>query len=396
MPRKPKEKYKTRPNGTKEAKRRYTDFGLQHFTGQKHFYGKTDEEIDRKIKEFEASLNIPPAARTVETLANEYWEKKQKTLSLNSMTSYTAKVNEIISELGDIPVNELTVQRIYQWLERVASRGYAQRGINDRKSVLNGILQHAVACGDIPSNPIPSVPPVKGKAAKKRRPASDEDVAKIEAHKTDSLIARLYYFMEYTGCRIGECVVLQEKDIDRESHTASIYKDLAFDGQKPVVKNSAKTEAGERKVVLFDNVMEILPQYDDQETYVFFPDGLPNKSPYETALKHYRRDTGVTATAHQMRHTYAGIMHSAEIDAKDTQTLMGHSSILVTQDIYTEIEKQHASKVLAKANKYVMEERLGNNKKRCPACQSTYIAAEDGHLFAYCPDCGKPLQNMWS
>ena len=391
MPRKPKEKYKTRPNGTKETMRSYRDFGLQHFTGKKHFYGKTDEEIDKKIKAFEDSLNVPPPARTVEDVADEWWEKKQKTISLNSMTSYTAKVNEIISELGDIPVDQLTVQKIYQWLERVAARGYAQRGVNDRKSVLNGILQHAVACGDIITNPIPSVPPVKGKSPKKRHPASDDDVAKIEAHKTDSLIARLYYFMEYTGCRIGECVVLQEKDIDREAHTATISKDLAFDGQKPVVKQSAKTEAGDRKVILFDNVLEILPQYKDKETYIFFPDGLPNKSPYETALRQYRRATGVSATAHQLRHTYAGIMHSAEIDAKDTQTLMGHSSILVTQDIYTEIEKQHTSKVRDKANRYVMEERLGKNKKKCPHCGSTYVSAEDGHAFKYCPDCGKTL-----
>lgn len=392
MPRKPKEKYKTRPNGTKEAKRRYKDFGLAHFTGQKHFYGKTDEEIDKKIELFEASLNEPPkeVKRTVENVAEEWWDKKQKQISLNSMTSYTAKVNEIIDEFGDCPVDELTVQQIYQWLEKIAARGFAQRGINDRKSVLNGVLQYAVACGDIQTNPIPSVPSVKGKAAKKRHPASDDDIVKIEAHKTDSLIARLYYFMEYTGCRIGECVVLQEKDIDRENHTASIYKDLAFDGQDPVVKQSAKTEAGERTVLLFDNVMEILPKYDDPETYIFFPDGLPRKSPYETALKHYRRDTGVSATAHQLRHTYAGIMHSAEIDAKDTQTLMGHSSILVTQDIYTEIEKQHAGKVLAKANKYVMEQRLGE-KKKCSHCGSTYLSAEDGHTFKYCPDCGKSL-----
>lgn len=372
--------------------RKYDHFGVADFCGVKHFYGKTDDEVDASIDAFEKSLNAAPAvkSKTVEEIADEWWEEKQKHISLNSMTSYTAKVGEIKRVLGDIPINELTTQRIFQWLSKLSAQGYAQRGINDRKSVLNGILQHAIACGDITDNPMLSVPTVKGAAAKKRRPASDSDVALIEAHKTDSLIARLYYFMEYTGCRVGECVVLQEKDIDREAHTASIYKDLAFDGQDPVVKQSAKTEAGERTVLLFDNVLEILPQYDDPETFIFFPDGLPRKSPYETALKRYRRDTGVTATAHQMRHTFAGIMHSAEIDAKDTQTVMGHSSILVTQDIYTELEKQHTTKILNKANKYVMEQRLGA-KKKCSRCGSTYLSAEDGHVFKFCPDCGNEL-----
>ena len=387
-----KTKYKTRANGYKETMRTYTDFGTAHFTGSKHFYGKSDEEIDQKIDEFERSLNAAPVAisRSLKEVAEEWWEEKQKHISLNSMTSYTAKVNEIISEFGDLPVTDLTVQRIYKWLTKKAAQGYAQRGINDRKSVLNGIMQHAVASGDITDNPVNSVPPVKGEAAKKRHPASDQDVALIEAHKTDSLIARLYYFLEYTGCRIGECVVLQEKDIDRESHTAYIYKDLAFDGQDPVVKDSAKTESGTRTVLLFDNVLEILPKYEDPETFIFFPDGLPRKSPYETALKRYRKETGVTATAHQMRHTFAGIMHSAEIDAKDTQAMMGHSSIIVTQDIYTEIEKQHTAKILTKANRYVMEERLGE-KKKCPHCGSIYLSAEDGHVFRFCPDCGNEI-----
>lgn len=385
-------KYKTRANGYKETMRTYTDFGTAHFTGVKHFYGKEDDEIDQKISDFEDSLNAAPVAvsRPLKAVAEEWWEEKQKHISLNSMTSYTAKVNEIISEFGDLPVTDLNVQRIYKWLTKKAAQGFAQRGINDRKSVLNGIMQHAIASGDITDNPVNSVPPVKGEAAKKRHPASDQDVALIEAHKTDSLIARLYYFMEYTGCRIGECVVLQEKDIDREAHTASIYKDLAFDGQDPVVKDSAKTESGTRTILLFDNVLEILPKYEDPETFIFFPDGLPRKSPYETALKRYRKETGVTATAHQMRHTFAGIMHSAEIDAKDTQTVMGHSSIIVTQDIYTEIEKQHTAKILTKANKYVMEQRLGE-KKKCPQCGSIYLSAEDGHVFKFCPDCGNEI-----
>ena len=387
-----KARYKTRANGYKETKRIYSHFGTADFSGVKHFYGKDDDEIDAKIEAFEKSLNGDPVvkSRTISEIADEWWTEKEKRISLNSVTSYAAKVKEIIDEFGDVPVADLSVQQIYKWLNKRAAQGYAQRGINDRKSVLNGIMQHAIAFGDITENPVASVPPVKGGAAKKRHPASESDIDLIEAHKTDSLIARLYYFLEYTGCRIGECVVLQEKDIDREAHTASIYKDLAFDGQDPVVKNTAKTEAGTRTILLFDNVLEILPKYDDPETYIFFPDGLPRKSPYETALKRYRKETGVKATAHQLRHTFAGIMHSAEIDAKDTQTVMGHSSIIVTQDIYTELEKQHTTKVLSKANRYVMEQRLGE-KKKCSHCGSTYLAAEDGHVFKFCPDCGKEL-----
>ena len=386
-------KYKARADGLKEATKSYRDFGPALYTGRKHFYGRTDAEVDEKIAAFEEELLRAPAptAKTVRQIAETWWEEKEKAVSPNSISSYAAKVKEIEEEFGELPVTEVSAQMIYQWLKRKAAQGFAQKGITDRKSVMNKILEHALATGEININPCASVPTVKGSPAKKRHPASDSDVEKIEKHKTDSLIARLYYFMEYTGCRIGECVVLQEKDIDREHHKATIYKDLAFDGQAPLVKNSAKTEAGTREIDLYDNVLEILPHYDDPETFIFFPDGLPRKSPYETALKHYRKETGVTATAHQMRHTYAGIMHSAEIDVKDTQARMGHSSIIMTQDIYTEIERKHSEKVRNKANRYIMEERLGGKKKSCPNCGSNYMKAEDGHAFSFCPDCGQAL-----
>ena len=83
-------------------------------------------------------------------------------------------------------------------------------------------------------------------------------------------------------------------------------------------------------------------------------------------------------------------MHSAKLDAKDTQARMGHSSVAITQDIYTEIEKQHNESVRNKANDYILYERLGRDKKRCPHCGSIYLSAED-HVFKFCPDCGGQL-----
>ena len=204
-------------------------------------------------------------------------------------------------------------------------------------------------------------------------------------------MARMYYFMEYTGCRIGEAIVLQQKDVDIKHHKAYITKDIAFDGNLPQVKNRPKTAAGNREIDLYDNVLEILPSYKDPETYIFFPDGLPHKSHLQRMQKKFREELGISSTAHQLRHTYAGIMHSAEMDVKDTQARLGHANISVTQDIYTEIERAHNEKARNKANDYILSQRLGRGKKKCPRCGSVYTKAEDGHEFVFCPDCGEKL-----
>ncbi len=102
----------------------------------------------------------------------------------------------------------------------------------------------------------------------------------------------------------------------------------------------------------------------------------------------------MTSTPHQFRHTYAGIMHSAEIDVKDTQARMGHATVSMTQDIYTEIERQHNARTRAKANKYIVEERLSKKREKlCTVCGSSYTQADDGHVFTYCPDCGAKLSD---
>ena len=385
-------KYKTRANGYKETTKTYTHFGTADYSGKKHFYGKNDDDIDAKIEAFERSLNLAPEVykKTVEEVAGEWWEDKQERISPNSISSYRAKKDEIVNRFGLDPIDSVTPSKIIQYLNLIAAQGYSQRSVSDRKCVLKNIFDYALAKEYIEANPCTNLPIVKGQPKQKRRPASDSDIQKLEKHKTDSLMSRLYYFLEYTGCRIGEAVVLQEKDIDRDHHKASITKDIAYADNRPEVKGKPKTDAGIREIDLYDNVLAILPKYDDPETYIFFPNGLPHKSALQKAQKKFRNSIGITTTAHQLRHTYAGIMHSAELDVKDTQARLGHANIAMTQDIYTEIEKAHNEKSRNKANRYIMEERLGK-KKNCPNCGSLYIKADDGHVFKFCPDCGKEL-----
>ena len=56
---------------------------------------------------------------------------------------------------------------------------------------------------------------------------------------------------------------------------------------------------------------------------------------FATGGKKYKKETGVSLTAHQLRHAYATMLFEAGIDEKDAQELMGHSDINLTRSIYT-------------------------------------------------------------
>ena len=218
-------------------------FNVRHYCGRKFFYGKDDEEINQKKADFEESLKtavVPPSA-LMEAVVDAWWEEKEPELSPNTVQSYKSKKNEIIEVFGKIPASEMTADMIEDWLTTFADGGYSQHSISDRRSIIKGIMKYALRkMNVITVNPCTDLQTVKGVKKKKRRPASEEDVKKLEEHKTDSLCARMFYFMEYTGCRIGECVVLQEKDIDRLHHKATISKDIAFVGNVPLVKDNPK------------------------------------------------------------------------------------------------------------------------------------------------------------
>ena len=321
---------------------------------RKHFYGKTDAEVEAKLSEYLETLKSPKkTVRSFEDVADEWWEHKEPEISIGSVRVYRARKGQVVDHFGKTPVNEISPLDVVTYLRKLAAQDFSQKVINNHKSIIKSILDTALIAGEISVNPCLGLPTIKGKAKVEREPATADDLKKIEATKTDSLIARMFYFMAYTGCRRGEAAALQQKHIDRKRKTAHICQTLAYNSPTPQIKDSPKTAAGVRDVDLYDNVLDILPEYDNPETFVFFPDGLPQERRFQVMLDEYRAAAGISCTAHQLRHSFASLLHSAGVDAKDAQSLMGHSSIVVTQDIYTKIEQGHKETVRDQVNEYI-------------------------------------------
>jgi integrase len=305
------------------------------------FYGQTDREVESKYQSFLHTEHEPPkpSVRTFSEVADDWWSEKEAELSVNSVRVYRARKEEVSSEFKGIPVTDITPMLIVTYLRKLSAQNYSQKVINSKKSVIKSILDNALVHGEIQFNPCINLPTVKGKARAQREPASESDIKAIEAHKSDSDIGRMIYFILWTGCRRGEAAALQEKDIDREKKTAHICKTLAYSSPTPQIKDCPKTEAGVRDVILPQSVIDNLPKRNNPNAYVFFPKGLPKEREFQVAIDNFRDEAGVKCTLHQLRHSYATMLHSAGVDAKDAQYLLGHSSIVVTQDIYTTIDK---------------------------------------------------------
>lgn len=351
-------KYSVRQDGTRYTSKRYDG-------KKKFFYGHTDKEIERKITEYEKSrerINIAEFS----SVADAYWREKQKELAANTLHGYDVAVRRAKEEFGDKPVIDITPHDIYNFLSRFKAQGYSQKVINNTKSVLRQIFDYAFVMDKLETNPC-NIPIVRGKAREPRQPASDADIATIEQYRNESYTSRLLYFILYTGARIGEASALQWSDIDLNRKTASVTKTLSYgNASAPSIKLSPKTEAGIRELQLPDNLIEALPPQGKPNEYVFFPNGLPRRRAFDTAIAKFKKEHFLQCTPHQLRHSYASMLHAAGIDVKDAQTLLGHSSIIMTQDIYTHLDRHRKNEVRESINEYIKKKTAPTEAEAVP------------------------------
>ncbi len=63
-------------------------------------------------------------------------------------------------------------------------------------------------------------------------------------------------------------------------------------------------------------------------------------------------------TPHTFRHTYATNLYRSGIDFKKAQYFLGHSSLQMTMEVYTHLDKQQLTDEIDKLNDYLEKEML--------------------------------------
>ncbi len=307
---------------------------------RKYFYGKTKADVLKKIKNFEEQQE---GGILFSEVAENWWEEHSEKVVHSTMHGYHARFVCAVETFKDRYIKDITAQEIANLLKALQLKKYSQKVISTQLNVINMIFNKAIINGDIMHNPCSAVQLPKGLPKKKRELPTDIDFETVE--NSDWLLP---FFLLYTGCRRGEALAVTYEDIDWEKKIIHINKAVGFKENKPYIK-STKTEAGFRDVVLLDKLAERL---DKSKTGLIFPNNkgeMWHDSMLTRKWKQWQRRNNTTVTAHQLRHGYATILFEAGLEAKDAQYLLGHSTIAMTQDIYTHIrqarQKEYASKL---------------------------------------------------
>lgn len=358
-------KYKKRPDGRYATSTivGYTDDGKPK---RKTLYGRTIMELDKKVAEFKSLQNkgiiINDGGMTVEQWGIKWLKLYKSAKEYNTYAMYLNALNShIIPEIGGIRLSALKSHHIQEMLNDIISVGH-YRTAEIVRLTIKQIIQQAIIneyiCKDISLKV--SLPQSQ---KKEKRSLSNEEKAILEKTKLTQRERVFVDLLYYTGVRRGEALALTVKDIDFKNRRLIINKNLVIKDGESHLKNSPKTNAGNRSIPLPAKLLSELQEYiaHAKNIYLFtMKSGEPmTKSSFrrfwynildkmnvaaggdefsrsDTAIRLIAKDV----TPHIFRHTYATNLYYAGIDVKTAQRLLGHSSIQVTLEIYTHLDAE--------------------------------------------------------
>lgn len=310
---------------------------------RKFFYGKTKAEVLSKIRAYQEKQEL---GATVSEIADKWEDEHSANVAYKTAESYKAPIRRIVDAFGESPIKEITSNQIQIFINQIARAGFARRTVQLHLDVLRMIFDYAILHGDLTNNPCAVVSLPRNLKATKRELPTDNDI-KLVIENVNHPFGLFPFLLLYTGLRRGEALALTYEDI--KNGMITVNKSLSFNVNKPVIKET-KTVAGTRTVILPDAVKKYIGR---GKGYIFNNNGEPlTQIAFRRRWERYVADTGITCTPHQLRHAYATFLYDAGVDEKAAQELLGHSSIVVTRDIYTHIKQSRRAETAAKLNDF--------------------------------------------
>ncbi len=366
------------------------------FEGEKvYLYGKTKGEVQNKLKqklwEFEQAkaanlLNYALSDKvTVSQWAREVLDTYCKnSVKANTYGGYLSIIENHLDGLGDMKLGAVTNAVIQKHLQDKARSATNENGVGEKtltniKAFLNIIFKQATINGLILRNPVTGVKIPKTGSSERRALTEEEQRRLLDAARNYARpIMFAVVFALYTGCRKGEILGLQWKNVDFEENKVFIcqqwnrhYDKDGESKQRSVLGLIPPKTSKTRDVYFCESFGKEFKEYKErmiawkkqnrfthsEEDFVFV--GTKNKpiEPrvfylyYEEVLK----NAGIEdADFHTLRHTFTTRCIESGMDILMVAKTLGHANVAMTLNKYSHLLPKHmkASMDKLEANYY--------------------------------------------
>ena len=300
---------------------------------------RTDISLREKIRELRENERNGILYRGGDLSVLELVEKYLNTkngVRPTAQNGYRTVVNFLKKDpFGEKRIDTVRVLDAKEWIVGLQKKGKGYSSIHSIRGVLRPAFALAAESDFIRKNPFDFELKEVLINDSSKRDAVEPSVEKrfLDFVKNDETYRECYdgmFILFKTGLRVSELSGLTLRDIDMKERTININHQLQTTGHKGKYIEETKTNAGTR----------ILPM--TEEVYEAFQRVLANrKAPkVEQIIDGYSKENKrklPKITPHICRHTYCTNMAKSGISPKTLQYLMGHSSIEVTMNVYTNL-----------------------------------------------------------
>jgi integrase len=346
---------------------RYTA-GYDPETGKriiKNVLGKTQAEVKEKLKTAiseSQKLDVSKAGTyTVSSWVRTWYEVyAEPRIRPNTKAYYTNYIeNHIIPGIGNISLDKLTtiqIQRFYNNLQKsgrvqrknfpeLKDKSLSPRVVRGVHTLLRNCLEQAVAERLLLTNPAQGCKlPQLEKKEMKILPQEKIGLYLAEAEKRGLLAA--FYLELTTGLRRGELLALQWTDLDVESKTLSITKQVnRINGELAV--SPPKTRNSIRTLALPQQAVDLLiAEHKKHPCNLYLFPSPKTGTMYDPDAFRRTHDKILKAIGaehirfHDLRHTFATLSLKSGVDVKTLSGALGHYSAGFTLNTYTHATAQ--------------------------------------------------------
>ena len=394
-----KENETQRPDGTYSYRWRTAD-------GKRNaVYGRTLEELREKEQKVlkDKSDGIKTNAQNV-TLNDifDLWVNIKRGLKDNTFQNYIYMYEQFVRDyLGTVKITKLKrsdIRRFYNYL--IDERGLKVSSVDNIHTVLHQVIALAVEDEylrtNVSDNALKELKQSRNLYTdKKRSLTTQEQKIFLDYLKKNPMYQHWYpifSLMLGTGLRVGEATGLRWEDIDFENNIININHTLVYynhsKGGCYFGINTPKTRAGERTIPMIDSVREALLQEKENQiaqgieckvnvdgftNFIFINrfGNVQHQGTLNKALRRIIRDCNQNIldnannsqtvvllpkfSCHILRHTFTTRLCESGINIKVIQSVLGHSDISTTLDIYADVTKDLKNAEMLSFNDFIKQ-----------------------------------------
>lgn len=366
----------------KGIRQRYNDFeGRFMYQGERYLvHGKTVTETQKAMTELryklEHGLYVVKEKITLdkwfETWIDEY---KRKQVKIGTCIRYQEVYGDIIQKrMGMKHINEIRGEHIQKLYNELSDQGYSNATIKLGRAILSGCLKQAVKNKLIERNPVEIADLPRQTEKKERQAMTREQQALFMEYAKESYLHNYFEVMLRTGMRSGELRgLIYARDIDKKNKVIHVQRTLKYGNvqgykipQNMIVKkeyqekvgatfftDAPKTASSRRDIPMTAEIERCLDaqrsywgfKVDSLDRFLFCTEtGDPLskervQSEINRIIKRIREDGHdfPRITSHVFRHTFATRAIEAGMQPQVLKTILGHSSLAMTMDLYSHV-----------------------------------------------------------